>query len=145
MVKTPSLQLHLSSYHSHSQNHKDLEFLLWCRAQDDPLTSGYYNYHFWGDELTFRASSKLHARNISCHGEQTGTMSPQVDFHSRSLLSADFVFGFGSFFGHGHFLPHHCAYPAARPHFPCGGRKISPQQHSASHLLRGSFSRKWVH
>ena len=86
-------------WHGDPQNHKDRRFcfrffLLWCYSWDDPLDFGYSNYHFRGDKLTLGASSKLHARKFSRHGDQKikRLMPPQVDCRPRSLLSADIVF-----------------------------------------------------
>ena len=56
-------------------------------------------------------------------------MSLQIDCRSMSLLSADFVFEFKSFFDHGRSLSRQCAYLSA-PSFSCDMPKSSPQQHS---------------
>ena len=118
---------------------KDLNVLLWCHPRDGPMLVVYYsNYQFGCDELTLRASSKLHTLNFWRHREHTDNVSScwisTQGASSARTLSLDL--------GPSLVTVASCAYPAARPHFLGGMCKSSPQQHSEPNsALEALFSK----
>ena len=113
-TNAPLPQIYLPWCYSHLQSHKDQRFCFFCSDvthKTIPLVLGTLIIISEVTSLPFvHLQSCMPATSRVTENKRT----PKVDIRQKGACSARMLsFGFGSFFGHGRFLPHHCAYLAA--------------------------------